>query len=201
MSISGAANTTAPILPRHRVAVASIELTQAFERQHGSHAVRNDVHAAGAWSRHQRREHALEIVAGPHRAVAVIGIIEQPCLGRPGKHHGPAAELDPVGEMGGIEHRRLECLLEAVHIDQHVAAAGLRHKIANVDRYRFDPVEAPIAKSNRGERKSALVRRHQLRPCDRHGGRALRAEPGFRASAVRGLACGGDEQGWINGER
>lgn len=198
MSISGAANTTAPIL-LVTVSPYRIELTQAFERQHGSHAVRNDVHAAGAWRRHECGEHALELVAGPHRTVAVIGIVEQSCLGGPGEHHGPAAELDPIGEMGAIQHRRLERLLEAVHIDQHVSSAGLRNEIANVGRHRFDPVKAPIAKSNRGQRKAALVRRPQLRPRDCHGRRALRPEPGLRATAVHRLARGGDEQCGVKG--
>ena len=62
MSISGAANTT------------------ALERQHRSHAVRDDVDAAGGRGRHNGREHAFEVVAGEHRAFAVIGLVEQPRL-------------------------------------------------------------------------------------------------------------------------
>src|SRR3954453_8601649 len=103
--------------------------------------------------------------------------------------------------MSSIQHRRLEGLFEAVHIDKHVSSAGLRDQIANVYRYRFEPIKAPIAKSDRGERKSALVRRHQLRPRDRHVGCAVRPEPRFRATTVHGLARSSDEQCWIKEER
>ena len=152
-------------------------------------------------TRHEGREHALEIIAGPHRAVAVIGIVEQSGLGGPGEHHGPAAELDPIGEMGSIEHGRFERLLEAVHIDQHVSSpAGLRNEIADVGLHRFDLIEAPIAQSNRGERKSAFVGRHQPCPRDCHRGRALRPEPRLRATTLHGLACGGHEQCGVDGE-
>ena len=37
-------------LVRNGVAISRIELAQAFERQHGAHAVRDDVNAAGARS-------------------------------------------------------------------------------------------------------------------------------------------------------
>ncbi|MHC2678786.1 hypothetical protein ACVJDU_000350 [Bradyrhizobium diazoefficiens] len=41
--------------------------------------------------------------------------------------------------MGGVERGRLECLLEAVHIDQHVSSrAALRKEIANFGLHRFD---------------------------------------------------------------
>ena len=93
--------------------------------------MRDDVDAAGARGRHDGREHAFEVVAGEHRAVAVIGVIEQPRLGGPGEHHRPAAELDCIGELRGIECGCLERLIEAVHVDQDVgSAAGLREKIA-----------------------------------------------------------------------
>ena len=108
MSMSGAANTTAPILCVDGVAISRIELAQAFERQHGSHAVRHDVDSSGARGRHDGQQHALEVVAGPHRAFAIIGVVEEARLGRPGEHHRLAAEFDAVGELHGIERRRLE---------------------------------------------------------------------------------------------
>ena len=40
---------------RNGVAISRMELAQAFERQHGSHAVRDDVDAAGARRRHDGR--------------------------------------------------------------------------------------------------------------------------------------------------
>ena len=86
-----------------------------------------------ARGRHNGREHAFEVVAGQHRTFAVIGVVEQSRLGGPGEHHRPAAELDCIGEMRGIERRCLERLFEAVHVDQDVAsAAGLREKIADL---------------------------------------------------------------------
>ena len=76
MSMSGEANTTAPISVRNGVAVSRIELAQASMRQHGAHAVRDDVDAAAA-GLVTSREHAFEVVARPHRTFAVIGVVEQ----------------------------------------------------------------------------------------------------------------------------
>ena len=103
--------------------------------------MRDDVDTAGARGRHDGREHVFEVVAGEHRAVAVISIVEQSRFGRPGEGHRPAAELNCIGEMRGIEHGCLERLFEAVHVDQDVAsAAGLREKIADFSGHRFDPI-------------------------------------------------------------
>ena len=55
--------------------------------------------------RHERPQHAFEVIARPHRAFAVIRVVEQSRLGRPGEHHRPAAELDAIGEVRGIERR------------------------------------------------------------------------------------------------
>jgi hypothetical protein len=44
--------------------------------------VRDDVDAAGARGRHDGREHVFEVVAGEHRTVAIIGVIEEPLLAR-----------------------------------------------------------------------------------------------------------------------
>src|SRR6185369_661066 len=104
------------------------------------------------------------------------------------------------GEVRGVERRRLECLLETVHVDQDVAAA-LREKIADLYRHRLDRIETPIAKSGCGERETAVVWRHQLRPGDGHPCRALRPEPGFRSPAVHRLARGGDDQCRLRRER
>ena len=106
------------------VAVARIKLAQALEREHRAHAVRDDVDAAAARRRDEGQQHALEVVARPHRAFAVIGVVEQARLGRPGEHHRLAAKPDGIGEVRGVERRGLERLLEAVHVDQHVLSAG-----------------------------------------------------------------------------
>ena len=58
----------------------------------------------------------------------------------------------------------------------------------------LDLFNTPIAKSDCGERETAVVWRHQLRPCDGHRRGPLRPEPGLRASAIHPLACGCDEQ-------
>ena len=76
-------------------------------------------------------QHAFELIAGPHRAVAVIGVVEQSRLGWPGEHHRLAVEPDAIGEVRGIERRGLECLFEAVHVDQDVA---VRRRPAREDR-------------------------------------------------------------------
>ena len=159
------------------------------------------MNAANAGSRDGGLEHAFELIARPHRALAVIGVIEQSRLGRPGEHHRLTAEFDAVGEMRGIERRGLECLFETVHVDQDVASAPLREKIADLSRHRLDPVKAPIAQTGRGERETVLVGRHQLRPADGHPCSALRPEPGFRPSAVYRLARGCDEQRRLSRER
>src|SRR5207249_2257124 len=113
-----------------------------------SHAVRNDMDAAGPRSRHDGIEHAFEIIAGPHRAFSVISVVEQASLGGPREYHRPAAELDAIGEVRGIERRRLEGLFETVHVDQDVsAAASLRQSIADLSRHRLDLINPPIAKS------------------------------------------------------
>ena len=152
--------------------------------------------------RHDGTQHAFEVIARPHRAFAVIGVVEQSRLGRPGEHHRLAAELDAIGEVRGIERRRLERLLEAVHVDQDVrSAAGLREKIADLSRHRLDLVETPIGKSGCGEGETAVVRRHQLRPRDGHRRSPLRPEPGLRAPAVHRLARGCDEQCRVGRER
>ena len=140
MSMSGAANTTAPIL----CATASPYRAWSWRRLSSVSMV--PMLCATMWTRPapglatSEQQHALEAVARPHRAVAVIGVVEQPRLGRPGEHHGLAAELDAVGEARGIERRGLERLLEAVHVDQDVlSAAGLREKLADLARHRLDP--------------------------------------------------------------
>jgi len=102
--------------------------------------------------------------------------------------------LTAIGEVRGIERRCLERLFETVHVDQDVSsAAGLREKVVDLSRHRLDLIKAPIAKSDCGERKTAVVRRHQLRSCDRHRRSPLRPEPRLSAPAVHPLACGCDE--------
>src|SRR5262245_28333282 len=54
-------------------------------------AVRDDMDAAGARGRHDGMEHAFEVIAGPHRAVALIGVVEQSRPRRPGEYHRLAA--------------------------------------------------------------------------------------------------------------
>ena len=183
-SMSGEANTTAPIRLRGRVAVAPIELAQAFQRQHGAHAVGDDVHAAGGRVAITRGEHALERIARPHRAFAIIGVVEEAGLGGPGEHHRLAAELDAVGQPRGVERRAFESLPEAVHIDQHVGARRwLGEHIADLARHRLDARRASNRTTRRGEREGAGVRRRQLRARDADRRRALR--PVTTGSRVR----------------
>jgi hypothetical protein len=101
----------------------------------------------------------------------------------------------------GARHRGLERLPEAVHVDQNIAAAGLREKTATLLGHRLDRIETPIVEPDRGEREAAIVRRRQLRPGDGHRGRPLRPEPGLGAPAVHGLSGGGNEERGVDRER
>ena len=108
----------------------------------------------------------------------------------------------PSARCAASSAAALERLLEAMHIDQHVrAAAALPQEIADLCRYRLDRIETPIAQSGCGERETAFVWRHQLRPGDGHPCRALRPEPGFRPPAVHRLARGRDQQRRLHRER
>jgi hypothetical protein len=77
-----------------------------------------------------------------------------------------ATEPDAVAEARGIERRRLERLPEAVHVDQDIAAAGLREKSTILLGHRLDRIEAPIAQPDRGEREAAVVE-ERTRPSQR----------------------------------
>jgi hypothetical protein len=78
------------------------------------------MNAAGARARGNGVKHALELIARPHRAFAIVGVVEQSRLRRPGEEYRLAAEFNAVSEVRRIERRALECLLEAMHVDQHV---------------------------------------------------------------------------------
>jgi hypothetical protein len=82
----------------------------------------------------------------------------------------------------------------ADHFGTISSTAGLREKVADISRHGLDPIKAPVAKSDCGEREAAIIRRHELRPCDGHGRSPLRPEPRLGASAVHPFACGCDEQ-------
>src|SRR6516225_4426933 len=111
-------------------------------------------------------------------------------------------ELDAIGEVCGIECGCLKGLFEAMHIDQHVLpAAGLREKIADLSRHRLDPIKTPIGKSDCGKRETAVVRRHQLCPCDSRCRSTLWPEPWLRAPTIHRLACGRDQQRRVYRER
>ena len=101
--------------------------------------MRDDVDAVGARGRHDRREDAFETVAREHRAVAIVGVVEQPRSGGPRENDRLAAELNCIGKTRSIERGRLECLIEAVHIEQNVASgARFREKMSDLTRYRLD---------------------------------------------------------------
>ncbi len=72
-----------------------------------------------------------------------------------------AVEPDAVRQAGGIEHGGLECLVEAMDVDQHVARAGRRPRQVADLRHRLDRIEAPIVEPDRGEREPAAVRRRE----------------------------------------
>jgi hypothetical protein len=100
--------------------------------------------------------------------------------------------MDAVGEVRGVERRGLEGLVEAVHIEQHVARGGRRvGELADL-RHRLDRLELPVVEPHRGKREAALVRRDQLAARERCARRALGTEPGIGAAAIRRLAVGGD---------
>ena len=81
-----------------------------------------------------------------------------------------------ASERYGHRAPPLERLLEAVHVD-HSSAARLREEVADISRHGLDPIKTPVAKSDCGERgererererETAIVGRHELRPCNGH---------------------------------
>src|SRR5947209_18961450 len=100
--------------------------------------------AADARDAAQAFEHLLQAVARPHRTLAVIRVIEEFCPRRPGEHQGFAAKADSVGEVHGIERRSLEGLVEAVDIDENVAAACRRADQVDDLEYRLERFEVPV---------------------------------------------------------
>jgi hypothetical protein len=155
---------------------------------------------AGDRARHQPGQHLLERVARPHRALAVVAVVEQIRLRRPGEHHGLATEADAVGDAGGVERGAFEGLVEAVHVDEHVTgAAGLGVEIADLAG-RLDRIEVPIVEADGVEREAAVAWWRELSAGDAQPGGALRPIPGLGAGAVHGLAGGGDEKRRIGGE-
>ncbi len=139
------------------------------------------------------RSTLLQVVAGIHRAVAVVGVVEQSGPRRPGEQQGLAVELDAVGEIRGIERCGLERLLEAVHVDQDVTAGvGSCEQIARLFRHGRNVGKTPAVEAGRGEREAAFAGWLQLGAGDRHGLPPVRPEPGCGAPAVHPLARGGD---------
>ena len=94
--------------------------------------------------------------------------------------------------MRGIERRRLERLLETVHVDQDVAAA-LREKIADLARRPARPRQDASRQYRLRRARNGSRQGHQLRPGDGHPQCALRPEPGFVRPPFTGLR-GRDEQ-------
>src|SRR6516225_1753747 len=93
----------------------------------------------------------FQSVARPHRALAVIAVVEQLCLGWPGEDHGLAVEAHAVGKTCCIEGSRFERLVEAVNIDEDVALFGTQpDEIAEV-LHRLNRLKVPIPQSNRGQ--------------------------------------------------
>src|ERR1700716_4098105 len=118
--------------------------------------------AADGWARDQPGEHLLERAARPHGALAVVAVIEKLRLRWPGEHHRLAAEANAVRQTRGIERRRLERLVEAVDVEQHVARAGRRIEQLAGTRHGRDLFEPPVIEPDRREREAAVVRRRKL---------------------------------------
>ena len=102
--------------------------------------------------------------------------------------------------MRRIERRRLEGLVEAVDVDQHVLAAGRLAEQLVDPRHRLDRLEMPIIEPDRGQREFSLGRRHELCARDRHRRGPLRPEPRPRARIVHRLARGRDQQHRVGGK-
>ena len=179
------------------VALMRVELAERLHGQHGADAVRHDIEASDRRARQQSDEHLLQRVARPHGAVALIAVVQQIRLGRPGERHRVAVEPDAVRQAGRVEHRGLECLIETMNVDQHIAGARRRPgQVADL-RHHLERIEAPIVEPDRGERKSAIARRRELGVHDAQSGRTFGPEPGFRTRAVHGLAVGRHHEGRI----
>ena len=93
-----------------------------------------------------------EGVARPHRALAIVAVVEQLRARRPGEHHGVAVEPDAVRQAHGIERGGLERLVEAVHVDENVAdVAGRRDRA----RRRSRPARSRRCPNRRGRPRRA----------------------------------------------
>ena len=130
-------------------------------------------------------EHLLQGVARPHRAFAIVAVVEQLRPRRPGEHHGVAAEPDAVRQARGIERRGLEGLVEAVDVDEHVAAAGGRREQVADLRDRLDRVERQSASPTAASENRLVVGRREPGARDAQRGRPFGPEPGPGAGAVR----------------
>ena len=97
-------------------------------------------------------------------------------------------------EVRGIERRRLERLLEAVHVDQHVASPLPCPSRSPTSPHRLDRLDAPIAQARPRRARTGSRRAAPASPARRSSRCALRPEPGLRAPAVHRLAGGCDEQ-------
>ncbi len=151
------------------------------------------MHATDRRRRDQPGEHLLQRVARPHRALAVVAVIEQLGPRRPGEDHGLAAKANAVGEVGSIERRGLERLVEPVHVEQDVARRALPHEVGHRP-HGLDRAEPPIVEPHRCQREAAVVGRHEPRARKSGAPGTLGAEPWALARAVDGLARGRNEQ-------
>ena len=187
MSMSGEANTTAPIRLGRRGALPGVNLPQRLHRQHGADRVRDDMDAAGGRARHQAGEHLLERVARPHRALTVVDVFGKLRPRRPGERHGLAAKADTVGDARGVEHRCLEARVVAVDVDaaRRARAPGgpNRSPICGAGSIASS-CQSPSPTA--AEREAAFARRRHSCACDAHLG-ALAPEPRLSRAPFTGL--------------
>src|SRR4029077_19204081 len=151
---------------------------------------RDDMDAADSRACDQPEEHLFQGVTRPHGALAVITIVEELRLRRPGEDHRLAAESDAIGEARSVERRHLERLVETVDVKQHIAhAGGGPEQVADV-RHRFNRIEAPIIQTDRSERETAIARRGELCTRYAHFRGTVRPEPRLGPPALPSLTGG-----------
>src|SRR3954470_8484250 len=101
-------------------------------------------------------------------------------------------ESGTVGDLHGVEHSVLECVSEAVDVEENAALLRLRDQLAELTAYWLDLFDRPFALSDRSEREAFGVGRRQPHAREAECA-AFRAVPGLGAATADGLAGRGRE--------
>src|SRR5262245_20994975 len=108
-------------------------------------------------------------------------------------------ESGTVGDLHGIEHSLLECVPEAVDVEENAALLRLGDQLAELTANWLDLFDRPFALSHRSEREAFSVGWRQ--PHARNAERAaFRAVPGLGAATVDRLSGCSCEHGRVGSD-